>query len=325
MNKNLVIVPLISALFLTFASCGKTFFTSDGETWGTSYHIVYASERALDSEIAEELRRIDSELSMFNPASTVSAVNSGELTEATEDFAAVFTLAKRVAELSGGVYDPTVAPLTDLWGFGRKGGEELPADSAVARVLASVGIAECSIDSAGVIHKKSRATEFDFSSIAKGYGIDCIASLLERHGVTDYMVEIGGEVTARGESPRKGPWRIQIDSPASGSGHERLGVLELGPDRMSVASSGNYRRFRTDSSGNIMGHTISPLTGRPVAGRVLAATVRAADCAYADAVATACMAAADPDSAGVVLRRADVAGMLVVAEGDSLALRYFGF
>lgn len=318
MNVRRFCLPLISAFILIFASCRESFFYYDGEIWGTTFHIVYDGDKNLDGDMLNEMRAIDMALSMFNDASEVSAVNRNEIDSVSHTFAKVFSVAKHVSELSGGVYDPTVAPLVDLWGFGRREASSLPSEAEIAGALESVGIAECSIGPDNRLVKKSAATAFDFSSVAKGYGVDAVAAVLENNGVENYMVEIGGEVVARGLSPKGKPWRIQIDAPVATAGHTRLRVVELGPDAGAIASSGNYRRFRTDSAGNIFGHTISPLSGRPVAGKVLAATVRAGSCAEADALATACMAAAWPDSALAVLRRAAAEGLIVVASADTL-------
>ena len=320
MKRRFIILPLISAIILTFASCSEKYFTTDGQTWGTSYHIVYKSKRSMDDSIASTLAMIDRELSMFNPTSTVSRINAGTLDSASAPFAEVFMLAQKINRFSGGVYDPTVGPRTDLWGFGRKEIESQPTDSAITEALASVGIQDCMIDEYFRISKKSQATVFDFSSIAKGYGVDCVGRVLEAAGIENYMIEIGGEVLAKGFNPKGRPWRIQIDSPTSGFGHERLSVATLGPIKTAMASSGNYRNFRTDASGDVYGHTLSPVTGRPVRGMIPAATVVAGDCATADALATACMAAAVPDSALAILGRAGAQGLIVTIEGDSLVM-----
>ncbi|MCM1066471.1 MAG: FAD:protein FMN transferase [Muribaculaceae bacterium] len=302
---------------MIFASCGEKYFTHNGSTWGTSFHIVYKSDRPIDSLIDSAMRVVDDEFSMFNPASTVSAINRGDTDTVSRAFAELFDLALKINGFSDGAYDPTVAPLTHLWGFGKNHIEAEPSDSSVAEALRTVGIAQCRIDHGHII-KKDAATEFDFSSIAKGYGVDLVGRMLESHGIADYMVEIGGEVRASGLSDKRRPWRIQIDAPTGGLAHTRLMVVELGPERCSMASSGNYRNYRTDSDGNIYGHTISPLSGRPVAGEVIAATVICADCAEADALATACMASPAESDAQRVIDRAGASVLLVIASGDSL-------
>ncbi len=289
MKNGFVSLPLISALIFIFASCGHNFTVLEGETWGTTYRIVYDGPSSLADSVSEQLSIIDSELSMFNPSSVVCAINAGVCDSADTHFRTVFECAQQVNRWSHGRYDCTVAPLVDAWGFGVVKSNATPDSATVAQLLASVGISECSIDSSGTIHRKTAATRFDFSSIAKGYGVDCVAAMLRRNGVADYMVEIGGEVSVAGRNPDGKPWHIQVDAPVAGQGHTRHCVLELGPEQVALASSGNYRNYRVDSAGNVFGHTISPITGYPAATEVLGATVMAQNCMTADACATACM------------------------------------
>lgn len=302
MRPPRVFLPLISVIILSCASCTSRYEHYDGYAWGTSYHIVYAGQGA-EPTIDSCLQAIDRELSMFNPHSTVSRVNRGVTDTVSADFIRVFEIAKAVHEASSGAYDVTVGPLVDLWGFGRKNTKRSEPDSAsIAEALSAVGLGKCSLTGVA-INRKSERTVFDFSSIAKGYGIDRIGEALERAGIHDYMIEVGGEVLAKGVNPDGRPWRIQVDSPEVGPGHKAMTVKELGPARRALATSGNYRNYRTTSDGRIVGHTISPINGYPVSGSLLSATVSAATCAEADALATACMATAYPDSAIAVIRR----------------------
>lgn len=317
LNKKLirsaVMMPLISALILACASCRRDYLTSEGQTWGTYYRIVYSSDVALDDSIIAELKSIDNEFSLFNPNSTVSKINSGECSKVGPRFVEVMDMCRKVNGLSGGVYDPTVGPVAELWGFGKRKISSAPTQQQVDSALCHVGIADCRITDDGTIEKKSDGTLFDFSSIAKGYGLDCIADMLERNGCSSYMIEIGGEVLAKGVNPKGAPWRIQVDSPQSGFGHEALRIVELGPDRTGLATSGDYRNF-VNLGDSVYGHTISPVTGYPVRGRVLSATIKSESCAFADALATACMASADADAASGIVKKAGVGAIIVAAD-----------
>lgn len=287
-----------------------------GETWGTSYHIVYKGSENLADSARAIMAMIDNELSLFNSESTVSRINDRRSDIAGEAFADVLDISCHVCSISGGVYDPTVGPLCELWGFGKSDFRKAPSDSAIAAVLESVGIRECRIDSVGRIIKKTSGTRFDFSSVAKGYGIDCIGRLFDRNGVQDYMIEIGGEVLVSGVNPKGLPWHIQIDSPSGGLSHEAFEVRELGPEKMSLATSGNYRNYRTDSAGTVFGHIISPLSGRPAVTSVLSVTVEAEQCALADALATACIASGSAESAMEILSKAGINGLVISAGAD---------
>ncbi len=310
-----VIMPLISAFILIFASCKPEYLTTDGETWGTYYHIVYSCESLLDDSIKSELLAIDNEFSLFNPNSTVSLINSGSSDRVGERFITVFEMCRLVNGYSQGEYDPTVGPVANLWGFGKKEIKTRPGQMEIDSALACVGLRECAITSDNRIVKKSAGTTFDFSSIAKGFGIDCIAAMMERNGCNNYMIEIGGEIAAKGVSPKGQPWRIQVDSPASGLGHDVLDIVELGPEYEALASSGNYRNF-INLGDTLYGHTISPLTGYPVKGTLLSVTIKTGSCAIADALATACMASGSWNAAEAVIRKSGVDALVV--EGDSL-------
>jgi len=324
MKRGFYAVPLISVFILTFASCGRNFVTNNGEAWATTYHIVYSSDRDLVDSITAVIEMVDSELSMFNPASALSAVNAGITDTVDSHFRKVFGCASYVSSISGGRYDPTVAPLVDLWGFGRGEAEYEPTDSMISAVLDAVGIAQCGIGDDGRLVRKSSSTEFDFSSLAKGYGVDCVADMLERNGATDYMVEIGGEIRVRGCNPKGHKWRIQIDEPTSGVAHSRFTVLELGPEPVAVATSGNYRNYRADSEGNIFGHTISPHKGRPVLTEVLSATVLASTCMLADALATACMTGSVAQAESVLESVGADALLITAGDGDRLVSKKIG-
>lgn len=313
-------LPLISAFIFISASCKRNYFIDEGGTWGTYYRIVYGADRPLTDSIQHELRSIDEEFSLFNTKSLVSRINSGLTDTVSSRFIEVFDLCKAVNSFSEGVYDITVGTVANLWGFGKENVHERPTDTAIDSALQSVGLSDCYI-SAGRVIKKNPDTVFDFSSVAKGYGIDMIADMFERNGCHDYMIEIGGEVAVCGHNPQGRKWSIQIDSPESGVGHEPLSVVALGPQRTALASSGDYRNF-VNFGDSIYGHTISPLTGYPVMGDILSATVRMSSCAMADALATACMAAGSPEDAKIILEKAS-ASALIVYKDDMNGIRLF--
>lgn len=321
---RIAFTALISALFLSIASCsGNKYHEYSGAVWGTMFHITYSAPRNLDDSILAEMGRIDQTLSMFNPISEISAVNSGKCFRVGPYIADVFKISSQVSNLSGGAFDPTVGPLVDLWGFG-PGEHRLdtivpPEAEKIDSALTLVGISACYLTPDGAIVKKHPLTQFDFSAVAKGYGVDRVADVLRRNGAENFMVEIGGEVSLQGLNPRGKPWHIRIEAPAERPDlSASLAIRAFGPEPTAIASSGNYRNFRTDSLGHRYGHTISPLTGRPAESDVRASTViTKGDCALADALATAAMAMPS-DAAADMLRRAGAAAILVVAHADSL-------
>ena len=315
MRKLLSAATVAAALCLLSLSCSdRQYHSYDGAVWGTTFHIVYESDRELADSVMAQIRRVEMSLSAFEPSSTVSVINSGADARVDELFERVFDEACGGNRLSNGMFDPTVGPLVDIWGFGRKSGVSAEPDSAAVSVaLKGVGISRCRIDN-GLLVKADSTTQFDFSAIAKGLGVDCVAEMLRRNGCANYMVEIGGEVAALGVNAKGDVWRIQIDAPiddASGTVHSQLSVISLA-DR-AIATSGNYRNYRDYASGRV-GHTISPITGQPVSTATLSASVCAPSCMTADALATACMAMPADEALKMIESQNEVEALIVVAQ-----------
>ena len=181
-----------------------------------------------------------------------------------------------------------MAPLVNAWGFGFRQGIT-PDSLQVDSIRQFVGFDKVQLR-ADTIVKSDPRLMLDCSAIAKGFGVDAVAQYLKAQGVTDYMIEIGGEIRLSGWNPQGAPWHIGVSKPVPDSlsvDGELQQVLEL--TDVAIATSGNYRNFRRQSDGQTIGHTIDPRTGRPVQQTILSATVLATDCATADAYATAFM------------------------------------
>ena len=303
-----------------FVSCGEAapeWRHTGGAAWGTGYNVTYKANIDLADSVVAEMKMIEEAVSMFDPESNVSRINAGTTDTLSPICAEIFLRSKRLNALSYGAFDPTVAPLVKVWGFGPGNNGETavePDSSTLKWLLERVGIQECRIDVAGRIVRKHPRTEFDFSAIAKGYGVDRIGDMLRRNGCTDYMVEIGGEVTMAGRNERGELWHVQIDNPVKSGrdGHVRLALLET--TNCSMATSGNYRNYRVLPDGHRVGHTISPITGRPVATNLLSVSVVAPSCMTADALATACMALSVPQATAMLRGQRGVSALLVVSD-----------
>ena len=333
--KHLVrIVPLLIAMaaFLSGCSGGAQWHRAEGSVWNTLYSIEYRSDRQLDDSIQMVMRQVELSLSAFNPESTVSRVNRSTTPETVDPmFTEVFLASQRLNAYSSGLFDPTVSPLINLWGFGYKGHTDtVPDAEAIASALLSIGIGECRITN-DTLYKKSGTTEFNFSAIAKGYGCDRIGTMLTRNGCIDYKVEIGGEIALNGQNRRGTDWRIMIDAPVACDTihHESLGILSL--SHGGIATSGSYRNYHDTSEGR-RSHTINPATGYPLehdatAARQVSATVIAVSAMEADGLATACMAM-DSNAAIAMIESVDGAEALLVIPADNgewILLRTSGF
>lgn len=265
----------------------ETYITNNGYVFGTQYNIKYKSTDDLHEEIKRVLLDVDNSLSMFNKRSIIRAFNENRDTIANSMFTEVFNLAQQVSEKTGGAFDITVAPLVNAWGFGHS--EEAVTDSAtIENLRETVGYKTVALVE-GKIVKQNSATMLDCSAIAKGYGCDAVARMLESKGIENYMVEIGGEIVTKGKNDKGNNWRISISKPVSNptaTANEHHAILEI--TGKSMATSGNYRNFRYHGERKVA-HTIDPRTGYPVEHSLLSATVVADNCATADAYATAFM------------------------------------
>lgn len=263
------------------------FRTDEGFVFGTVYKITYQSDDNLKKEIEAELKKVDNSLSPYNPNSVITHVNHNEKVEPDSFFVHVFRLARKVSEETNGAFDITVAPLVNAWGFGFKqstGVDSLTVDS----LRQIIGYQHIALKDNQVIKEDPRIM-LDCSAIAKGFGVDAVARLLESKGIRNYMVDIGGEVVVRGKNPRMNAWQIGINKPIDDSlsiNQELQTILAISD--VGMATSGNYRNFYY-KGGKKYAHTIDPRTGYPVQHSILSSTVIAKDCASADAYATAFM------------------------------------
>lgn len=259
----------------------------EGQIFGTFYHITYQNDSSIQTDILAELQKVDNALSMFNKESIISHINRGENVETNEMFESVFNLAEKISDNTDGAFDITVAPLVNAWGFGFKTGNP-PTKQTVDSLRAIVGYKKVKLVNHRITKSDARVM-LDCSAIAKGYGCDVVARLLEKRGIKNYMVEIGGEVVTHGISEKRLPWKIGVTKPSDDSlnvNNELQTVLNV-KDR-AMATSGNYRNFYY-RGGKKYAHTIDPATGYPVQHSILSATALAKRCAEADAYATAFM------------------------------------
>ena len=260
---------------------------NSGMVFGTTYNITYQCDSNLHNSIIRELEKVDEALSPFNKKSVITAVNNNNDIEVNDMFADVFLLAQKISDDTSGDFDITVAPLVNAWGFGFKNGTQ-PTKHNIDSLKNIIGYKKVRLEGRKVV-KKDKRLMLDCSSIAKGYGSDVVARFLQKRGVKNYMVEIGGEIVTKGISPKRVPWKIGVTRPVDDSlsvSKELQSVINVTDKAM--ATSGNYRNFYY-KNGKKYAHTIDPHTGYPVQHNILSATVIADNCATADAYATAFM------------------------------------
>lgn len=284
----------------------------EGRIFGTTYHVAYRHGADLRREVEAELLRVDSSLSLFNPRSTLSRINRNETDVPDSLLVEVLRKAREVSESTDGAFDVTVAPLVNAWGFGFKNAENV-TQATIDSLLPLVGYDGISLG-AGRLRKRHPAVSIDCGAIAKGYGADRVARLFDRLGIPDYMVEIGGEVVAKGHNAQGGRWRIGVVRPSDGAGNDDMRLM-LETDGFALATSGNYRNFYY-KDGKKYAHTIHPRTGRPVAHSLLSASVVAPDCATADAYATAFMVLGLRESRRVLAAHPELQACFIFADEE---------
>jgi thiamine biosynthesis lipoprotein len=301
MSSKLSIVSLLALLAL---SCNRpdeaTTYVMVGDTQGTTYRIKYWGDSLANyqSGIDSLLLEIDTSLSTYLPGSIISQVNAQKSTVVDAFFSAVFTRSVEINKITGGAFDPSVMPLVSAWGFGPA---EVPQiDTTLIDSLRSlVGLSRFGIyfslwknaqniklDTSYLI-KTINEIQLDFNGIAQGYSVDVLAAYLEHKTVTNYLIEVGGEIKAKGANPSGERWLIGIDKPED---HLRERPLQATVALMdnAIATSGSYRKFY-ELNGTKYSHTIDPFTGYPVTHSLLSATVMTQECMSADAYATAFM------------------------------------
>jgi thiamine biosynthesis lipoprotein len=251
---------------------------------------------------------------MFNPNSTISQINSGKSNETDSLLRTIFYIARDVSHATDGAFDITVAPLVNAWGFGFKHGA-LPDSLQVDSLRQLIGWNRISLEDNKFVREDPRMV-IDLSAVAKGFGSDCVAQMFHRHGIENFMIEIGGEVVTSGLSPKGKPWRIGVNKPqedSTSTNNELQTILQM--KNCAMATSGNYRNFYINN-GRKIAHTIDPKTGYPVQHSILSSTVIAPTCAVADAYATSFMVLGLEKSLQVLDKHPELMAYFIFADKD---------
>ena len=291
MKIKLVLVSVLAFAVLNSCVNEKTNYDYiEGFTQGTTYHITYCTDFAkIDkSEVDSILHDFDLSLSTYKPESIISKINRNEKNILVDDyFKAVFLKSMEISEKTNGFFDITVSPLVNAWGFGTEK-RESPDSCKIDSILKFVGYKKVRLSNDSVIKTKPEV-KLDVNAIAQGYSVDVLVQYFEKRGIRNYVIEIGGELKAKGINKNGTLWRIGIDKPIDDSTATNREIQEiLLLNDKALATSGNYRKYFI-KNGVKYAHTINPKTGYPVERNLLSATVLANDCMTADAYATAFM------------------------------------
>jgi len=303
---------------LLYQSCAppKEYVTIDGLTQGTTYHIVAETTPGMNTgdlrlKIEALLGEVDNSLSIYNDSSVISLINSNISDKTDTLFREVFRASALISEQCDGLFDITVGPLVKAWGFGPDAQKRFD-ESKLDSLLALVGMEKVRLEGDRII-KADPDMFIDVNAIAQGYTVDLIVGLLAGEGISECLVEVGGEVRTSGDKNGKG-WHVGIDRPADGNyvpGADLKATVRL--DNNALATSGNYRKFYIDN-GVKYSHTIDPRTGYPARHTLLSATIVAPTCAAADAWATACMVAGKDTAISIIEKNELIEGYLIFSD-----------
>ncbi len=293
-----------------------------GLTMGSSYTVRLANTAfdaagldRLQADVQGALDAVDRRMSLYRPDSELVRFNGHPAHQPlalSPELLSVLQAGQRVAELTGGAFDVTVAPLVLAWGFGPEPRQGLPGAPLLQQRRAATGHRHLQIDAAGgLATKRLPGLQADLGGIAKGYGVDQVAQLLQAQGLADFMVEVGGEVRTAGRNARGRPWQIGIEEPDAAPPRARLVVPLSG---QAMATSGDYRIYFEEGRRRYS-HEIDPASGEPIVHGLASVTVVAADCMQADALATA-LIVMGPQAGLALARQQGIPAHFIVRRAD---------
>ena len=312
-------ITVIFIVFLAiFSACNRNVdkkdFVLQGEVFGTTYNITYLNaSKDYQNSLDSLFLAFNQSLSTYIPTSDISKINDGDLTVEVDDFfVEVFEKSKRIHQETDGFFDPTVGNLVNAYGFGPEKGNFILSDSLINEFMKDIGFEKVSLKDRK-INKENPNVFLDFNSIAKGFAIDIIARFFDSKKVDNYLIEIGGEIRSKGSKKDNKPWVIQIVNPANIQDENGFTILKLAD--ISMATSGNYRKYRVTDDGKKYVHTVNPKTGLATESNLLSASVfTKTNCADADAYATAFMAMGFEKSKQFLEKNLDIKAILIYTD-----------
>jgi thiamine biosynthesis lipoprotein len=281
MKKTLIVLVV---LFLYSCKQEPKNMKFSGEVFGTSYSVIYDSDINYQKQFDSLFYDINKSMSTYQANSDISKINRNESFKIDEHFVKVFDASKDIYKQTQGVFDPTIGAVVNAWDFGPEGKIESLDSLKIDSLMLGVGLDKVTRNNF-IIIKQIPETFIDFNAIAKGYGVDVIGLFLESKNINNYLVEIGGEIRAKGKNiDKQSAWKVGVEEPHFDGSQSVLKAISLHDEAM--ATSGTYRKFKTDENGNKYSHIIDTKTGYPSKTNLLSISVIAEDCMTADAYAT---------------------------------------
>ena len=321
--KKILILLFVLANFSCVDDIKKEEIHIEGIAFGSSFSVKYLedSSKKYDQSIDSIIHAINKSLSTYIPTSDISRINKGDSTVIVDElFKEVFTKSKRIHQETNGIFDPSIGILVNAWGFGPEKPIENLDSIKVKSLLQFVGFEKVVLKD-NFVKKAYPEIYLDFNSIAPGYAADVIGRFLESKNISDYMVEMGGEIRARGKNKHGNDWKIAIENPNFDGSRSFAAFISL--KNQSLSTSGNYRKFKIDEKGQKYAHTINTKTGFSSKTDLLSASVISnADCADVDGYATAFMAMGYQKTLEFLKNRPDLKVFLIYSKPDGTIATY---
>ena len=314
------VIPLFLCVLLLSGGCAPKphYVRYEGFAQGGTYHVTCSvpgrvTEQRVRHDVDSILLDIDATLSGYNKGSLLSQLNAGGDPCLNDFFIDCFNRSKAIWAETGGAFDPSAAPLFDLWGFGFSNRGTVTQE-AIDSLRAFIGMDLLSLEQRedGVhLVKADPRVKLNFNAVAQGFSCDCVGKILDEVGCTNYLIDIGREILCKGVNAVGTPWRVGLDKPIDGNFDEGADLQAIiNVSDCGIVTSGNYRNYYMEN-GQKYSHTIDPSTGWPVTHNLLSATVVACDATTADAYATWMMVIGVERARKILESRADLEGLLV--------------
>ena len=317
-----ILFKIISFLSLLLISCNvdSSFYKRiQGDALGTTYKVIVQSEynsSVIKQSIDSIFEVVNNSMSTYRTSSIISRVNrSQNPVEVDSHFIEVFKKSQEIWKLSNGYFDPTAGSIVNLYGMGPNTNVQSINRYKIDSVMQYVGLDKVYLDKQNRIVKPKRGVYIDFNAIAKGYSVDLIKDLLMQINSENFLIEVGGELITMGKNEKNKKWKVAIQNPIDLSSY----YSEISLDGMSLATSGNYRKFRVDSqTGARYAHIVNPINGESMTNNILSASVVSTSCIEADAWATSLMLMDPIEAAKIINNIADIEVLILTAIDDQI-------
>ena len=315
-------VKIISSLSLLLISCNvdsSNYKRIQGDALGTTYQVIVQSESnstKIKQSIDSIFEVVNNSMSTYRSNSIISKVNQSQNpVKVDSHFIEVFKKSKDIWKLSNGYFDPTAGSIVNLYGMGPNNKIQSINEYIIDSVMQYVGLDKVYLNQQNFIVKTDENVYIDFNAIAKGYTVDLIKDLLININSNNFLIEVGGELITMGVNEKNKKWKVAIQNPVDLNSY----YSEITLDGMSLATSGNYRKFRIDSETGVRyAHIVNPINGQSMSNNILSASVIANSCIEADAWATSLMLMDPIEAIEIINNIADIEVLILTAINDQI-------